>query len=103
MANGGSQPQPPAEYPYEIPDDLRKPKYANGVFIWCNTALPREIVFDFSFYTPDGTRKPTIVSRVVMSREAAFELSVNLQGVLKMYDQLRRGDPGTSPPGLGRR
>lgn len=104
MANGESQPPPPpAEYPFNIPDNLRSPQYANGIFIWTNNALPREIVFDFSFYTPDGEKKPNVISRVVMSREAAFEMSVNLQNVLKLYDQLRRGDQPPPQTGIGRR
>jgi len=93
--------QIPANYPYDIPEDVKKPYYANSVFVWVNTVMPREFVFDFAFLTPDGNKKPSIVSRVVMSRDAAFELSINLQSVLKVYDKLRKDGPPLPPSSSG--
>lgn len=102
MANGEA-PQPPAEYQYDIPDDLRAPKYANCAFTWTNTARPREIVLDFAFYTPDGTRKPTVVARVVMSRDAVVELCAGLQSTVRLHDQIRSGGQQPPPSEPGRR
>ena len=69
-------------------DVIVPPHVQGGVFsnIAQVNATPREVVLDFAFLQPN-TNQAVIVSRVILTKEHAFELKKVLENVLRKYEQ----------------
>ena len=69
-----------------IPSNIQGGVFSNIAHV---SASQREVVIDFAFLQPDMSQA-VIVSRVILTKEHAFELKKVLENVLKKYEQKKR-------------
>ena len=80
------QPQPEQQsIQIHVPNSLRAGNYANFVNM---SVTQSEVVLDFIFINPNDNPKGTLASRVVLPRDMAQQLALNLRQVIDMANEV---------------